>query len=136
MTNRVTWRLAAVAAALLAAGTARAGYQEERSIGWLGTGGWQVRESDGEVYLEVAPYSGRAAHTEWTVSAPAITTFKAGSGMNLGYDAKGRDPKVRLVTEKGEGKGAEGASTRWAFEVVKRLEPRYEFARGGGPAKS
>jgi len=97
-------------------------------VGWLGTGDWQLREAKGQVYLEKSPYSGSAAHTRWSVSAPAI---RARGGQQLGYDAKGRDPKVRLVTEKSEDKSAEGASARWAFEVVKRLEPRYEFARGG-----
>jgi hypothetical protein len=134
MTNRVTWRLATVAAALLAAGTARAGYQATRSVGWLATGDRYLCESQGQVYLEElsyseSPYSVRGGHTRWSVSAPAISTGKAGRGMKLGYDTKGRNPKVRLVTEKSKDKSAEGASARWAFEIVEYLKPQRELVR-------
>jgi hypothetical protein len=132
MTKRVTWRPAALLSALLlTAGASRAGYQEVNGVGWLGTGSWELREAKGQAYLVKAPHSTPRAswdlHTDWTVSAPAIKTMKAGRDLRLGYDAKGRDPKARVVAansdDKTEGKGAEGASTRWAFEVVERIKP-------------
>jgi hypothetical protein len=47
MTKYVTWRPAAVAALLLAAGASRAGHQEVNGVGWPGTGGWELREAKG-----------------------------------------------------------------------------------------
>ena len=117
--------ITAVAAALLLAIGARAGFQGSVPVGWLGAGDWQLREVAGEAHLVESPYeqppvvhgvpkprTGRGHR--WAVSAP---TIKADSGRLLGYDTKGRDPTVRLVTD-GKDKAA---STRWAFEVVSRI---------------
>jgi hypothetical protein len=119
MTNRVTWRLAAVAAALLlTAGAAEASVQARTVVGWLGAGDWQLREHDDEVYLAEAAYEEGDVmpHTSWTVSNPTIETSR---GHLLAYDAKGRDPKARLVKEAGK-----GDSTRWAFEEVSSISPK------------
>jgi hypothetical protein len=135
MRKRVTWRLAGLAAALfLIVGVSRAGIQIRDDVCWLGTegwqhtGGWQLRERDGEPCLvEGEGYirSGwrhrlfardrlKPAPHRWYVSAP---TIKAESGKFLAYGRKGREPKVYLAEDKGH-------HTRWLFEIVKELRPR------------
>src|SRR5262245_10008176 len=108
--------IAVAAALLLAAGAGEASIQVRQSVGWLGEGDWQLRQEKGEVYLVKSPYKNGAKVTHtWAVSNP---TIKASGGRTLGYDAKGRDPKARLV-----GQGEKGASVRWSFEAVSRIEP-------------
>jgi hypothetical protein len=134
MTQRVTWRPAAVAALLLAAAAAEAGIQKRHRVGWLGVGDWQLREGAGQAYLVESPYvqpvvkndrvTGSGNSHRWEVSAPTIT---AGSGQPLGYATKGREPSVRMVS----GKGEEGASTRWAFEIVSRIRPEGVCCKNG-----
>jgi hypothetical protein len=117
MTNCVTWRLAAVAGLLLAAGLAEASVQFTDTVGWLGAGERLLWEGKDPAYLAVGRgYSSREKGRQWSVSALWIT---AGSGKRLGYDAKGRDPKVQLVGGKDK-----GSSTRWTFEIVGHLRPR------------
>jgi hypothetical protein len=117
--TRVAWQPVGLAGVLLlAAGTSQAAVQGRDSVCWLGTGRWQLRQKGGEVYLVECPlprrdWLPREKRHRWHVSAP---TIKAESGKLLGYDPKGRDPSVRLVSEK-------GASSRWVFEVVSRLRP-------------
>jgi hypothetical protein len=131
MRSCVTWRLAAVAAALLlAVAAAEAGIQHRHTVGWLGVGDWQLREGAGQAYLVESPYVQPVVENDrvtrsgnshrWEVSSP---TIKAASGALLGYATKGRDPSVRMVS----GKGEKGASTRWTFEIVSRIRPK----RGG-----
>jgi hypothetical protein len=137
MTQRVTWRPAAVAALLLAAAAAEAGVQGRYTVGWLGLGAWQLREGEGQAFLVKSPYVQPVVEDNavrprpgkshrWEVSSP---TIKADSGRLLGYATKGREPSVRMV-----GKGEEGASTRWSFEIVAHVIPRggsYWYGDGG-----
>jgi hypothetical protein len=118
MAQRDTWQLAGVAALLLAPGACEASVQVRMTVGWLGTGDWQLRTDEGQVYLVKSPYKGggRAGGHRWAVSNP---TIKAPNGTLLGYDAKGRDPSVSLV----KAKGGKGASTRWSFETVSAIVP-------------
>jgi hypothetical protein len=125
MRSCVSWRPAAVAAALLlAAGPSEAGIQEVQLLGWLGEGNWELRELLGWAYLvkspDTSPKRTAKVHTSWTVSAPSIKTR---GGKRLGYAAKGRAPSVRLVGDKSDDKRADGVSTAWAFEIVSHIRP-------------
>jgi hypothetical protein len=95
-------------------------------VGWLGEGSWELRAVLGRAYLvksaDTSPKRAGDVHTTWTVSAPAIKTWSWG-GKRLGYAAKGRAPSVRLVSDKGDDKRTDGASTRWAFEIVSHIRP-------------
>jgi len=114
MLKRITL---AAAVTLMAAGAAGASIQVRQSVGWLGEGDWQLRQEKGEVYLVKSRYKGgaRVTHT-WAVSNP---TIKGPGGRLLGYDAKGRDPKARLVKKAGK-----GDATRWSFEAVSYISPK------------
>jgi hypothetical protein len=126
MMKHVTGRLVGLAAALLlAVGVSQAGFQGRDAVCWLGTGGWQLREDKEGAYLVECRWDRtdllpREKRHRWYVSAP---TIKAESGKLLGYDPKGRDPSVRLVSDKG------ASSTRWLFEIVSRLRPEPSKAR-------
>jgi hypothetical protein len=106
------------AALLLAAGPGEASVQAKKVVGWLGAGDWQLRDDGEGVSFAKSPYKAGAEvrHTSWSVSNPAI---KSSRGNLLAYDAKGRDPKARLVKEAGE-----GDATRWSFEAVLYIGPK------------
>lgn len=119
MNQRMAWRLAGLAAVLLAAaGVARAAVQGRDTVCWLGTGNWQLREKAGDVFLAPARWdrSDRMPdkqRSRWYLSAP---TIRSESGRFLAADPEGRAANVRLAREK-------GPHTRWAFEFVSQLRP-------------
>jgi len=126
MIRRNTCQLLSPVIVLLAAGLASAG-EQARDVGvkWLGTGHWQMREDDGDVYLVEHRWSRKEQRLKerhpWSVGAP---TIKSEGGLYLSYDLEGKDPSVRLSKEKGD-------HTRWAFEIETRLSPeRVDSCKG------
>jgi hypothetical protein len=118
MTRRVAWHLLALATAFLTTGVAEAAVQGRDTVCWLGTGGWQLTEKEGEACLVESRWDRtdrlpRDRRYAWYVSAP---TIKGQSGKYLGGDPEGRRPSVRLLADK-------GATTRWVFEIVSTLQP-------------
>jgi hypothetical protein len=121
MKRILNWPLILVAVILLAdRGTSQAADQAIDRVYWLGIEGWQLCPKKDGVYLVKTPwdkserFQGDKA-AKWTVSAP---TIKAGNGKFLASDPAGRKPSVHLVANK-------GVNTRWAFEFVIRLRPKY-----------
>jgi len=120
MMRRVAWQLVGLAGVLLlVVGISQAAVQGTDAVCWLGTGGWQLRQKEGEVYLVECPLPRedrlpKEKRHRWFVSAP---TIKAESGKFLAYDPKGRDPSVYLTSDQGD-------HTRWAFEIVSHLRPQ------------
>jgi hypothetical protein len=119
MKRRVMWQFGLAVVLLAGAGTTRAGIQVRATVCWLGTGNWQLREKEGDVYLVACRWQRSAALPEakrhqWQVSTP---TIESQSGKFLASDPKGRTPSVYLVKHK-------GVNTCWTFDIVANIRPR------------
>ena len=128
MKRQGAWQFVGLTAFLLSAtAVGRAAVQCREGIYWLGTGKWQLCSDGDRVYL-VQSHGNRSDRYRgdksrwWFVSTP---TIKADSGKFLAGDPAGRNPTVHLVAK------PRGASERWVFEFVIRLEPR--IAKGECP---
>jgi hypothetical protein len=118
MKPQKAWQLGLVAVVLAGAGTLSAAFQGQDTVCWLGTGDWQLREEEGNLCLVECHWSRTEKlpmekRYEWYVSAP---TIKSRSGKYLAGDPEGHEHTVYLAA-------ANGANTRWVFEIVSTFVP-------------